>query len=75
MIFLPVATATDKTASPEQKIYTMGIGLKVITSNEASKWVPDSAFQVLSEGTLKAVGRPVFTMVEKSANLDARKFF
>lgn len=52
----------------------MGIGLNIITSNEASKWVQDSAFQVLSEGTLKAAGRPVFTMVDKSASLEARKY-
>lgn len=52
----------------------MGIGLNIITSNEASKWVQDSAFQVLSEGTLKAAGRPVFTMVDKSASMDARKY-
>lgn len=52
----------------------MGLGLNIITSNEASKWVQDSAFQVLSEGTLKAVARPAFTLVDKSASLDARKY-
>ena len=52
----------------------MGIGLNIITSNEASKWVQDSAFQVLSEGSLKAVARPAFTLVDKSASLDARKY-
>lgn len=52
----------------------MGIGLNIITSNEASKWVQDSAFQVLSEGTLKAVARPAFTLADKSASLEARKY-
>lgn len=52
----------------------MGIGLNIVTSNEASKWVQDSAFQVLSEGTLKAAGRPVFTMIDNSASLEARKY-
>lgn len=52
----------------------MGIGLNIITSNEASKWVQDSAFQVLSEGSLKAVARPAFTLVDKSASLEARKY-
>jgi len=52
----------------------MGLGLNAITSNTASKLVQDSAFQVLSEGSLKAVARPAFTLVDKSASLDARKY-
>ena len=52
----------------------MGVGLNVITSNQASKLVQDSAFQVLSEGSLKAVARPAFTLADKSASLDARKY-
>lgn len=52
----------------------MGIGLNAITSNTASKLVQDSAFQVLSEGSLKAVARPAFTLADKSASLDARKY-
>ena len=52
----------------------LGIGLNVITSNQASKLVQDSAFQVLSEGSLKAVSRPAFTLADKSASLDARKY-
>jgi len=52
----------------------MGLGLNIITSNQASKLVQDSAFQVLSEGSLKAVARPAFTLVDKSASLDARKY-
>ena len=52
----------------------MGIGLSIITSNEASKRVQDSAFQVLSEGGLKAVARPAFTLMDKSASVEARKY-
>ena len=52
----------------------MGLGLNIITSNEASKMVQDSAFQVLSEGSLKAVARPAFTLADKSASLEARKY-
>lgn len=52
----------------------MGLGLNIITSSQASKMVQDSAFQVLSEGSLKAVARPAFTLVDKSASLEARKY-
>lgn len=52
----------------------MGLGLNVITSNQASKLVQDSAFQVLSEGSLKAVARPAFTLVDKSASPEAKKY-
>ena len=52
----------------------MGLGINVITSNQASKLVQDSAFQVLSEGSLKAVARPAFTLMDKSASPEARKY-
>ena len=52
----------------------MGLGINVITSNQASKLVQDSAFQVLSEGSLKAVARPAFTLMDKSASSEARKY-
>ena len=52
----------------------MGLGINVITSNQASKLVQDSAFQVLSEGSLKAVARPAFTLMDNSASLEARKY-
>ena len=52
----------------------MSIGLNLITSNTASKWVQDSAFQVLSEGTLKAVARPAFTLMDDSASPEAKKY-
>ena len=52
----------------------MGIGLNVVTSNQASKLVQDSAFQVLSVGSLKAVARPAFTLMDNSASLEARKY-
>lgn len=52
----------------------MTIGLNILTSPEASKWVQDSAFQVLSEGSLKAVGRPLFTLADKNAAPEAKKY-
>ena len=52
----------------------MGLGINIITSNQASKMVQDSAFQVLSEGSLKAVARPAFTLADKSASVEARKY-
>lgn len=52
----------------------MGIGLDLITSNTASKLVQDSAFQVLSEGSLKAVARPAFTLMDSSASPEAKKY-
>ena len=52
----------------------MGLGINIITSNQASKLVQDSAFQVLSEGSLKAVARPAFTLADKSASIEARKY-
>ena len=52
----------------------MGLGINIITSNQASKMVQDSAFQVLSEGSLKAVARPAFTLADKSASIEARKY-
>lgn len=52
----------------------MGIGLNLITSNTTSKLVQDSAFQVLSEGSLKAVARPAFTLMDDSASPEARKY-
>ena len=52
----------------------MGLGINIITSNQASKMVQDSAFQVLSEGGLKAVARPAFTLMDESASVEARKY-
>ena len=52
----------------------MGIGLNIITSPETSKWVQDSAFQVLSEGALKTIGRPAFTLADKSAEPEAKRY-
>ena len=52
----------------------MGLAINVITGNEFSKRVQDSAFQVLSEGGLKAVARPAFTLADKSASVEARKY-
>ena len=52
----------------------MGMLLNAVTSNTASKLVQDSAFQVLSEGSLKAVARPAFTLMDNSASPEARKY-
>lgn len=52
----------------------MGIMFNILTSPEASTWVQDSAFQVLSEGSLKAVGRPLFTLADKNAAPEAKKY-
>jgi hypothetical protein len=52
----------------------MGFAINAITSNTASKLVQDSAFQVLSEGSLKAVARPAFTLMDNSASPEARKY-
>ena len=52
----------------------MGFAINAVTSNTASKLVQDSAFQVLSEGSLKAVARPAFTLMDNSASPEARKY-
>ncbi len=53
----------------------MSIGLlNIVTSPEGSKWVQDSAFQVLSEGSLKAAGRPIFTLMDKNAAPAAKRY-
>lgn len=52
----------------------MGIGLNLVTSTEASNWVQNSAFQVLSEGGLKAFGRPAFIMADTKSDYKARKY-
>lgn len=45
-----------------------------ITSNYFSNCVQNSAFQVLSEGSLKAVGRPAFTLLDKNATPEQKKY-
>lgn len=46
----------------------------LITSNFFSNCVQNSAFQVLSEGSMKAVGRPVFTVFDKHATPEQKKY-
>ncbi len=46
----------------------------IMTSPYFSECVQNSAFQVVSEGTLKAVGRPLFTLADKNAKPDERKY-
>ena len=47
---------------------------EIINSPFFSNCVQNSAFQVVSEGSLKAVGRPLFTMADKNAPYEARKY-
>ena len=46
----------------------------IMTSPYFSECVQNSAFQVVSEGTLKAVGRPLFTLADKNASMEAKKY-
>ncbi len=52
----------------------MTIGLNLLTNPTSSALVQNSVFQVMSEGSLKAVGRPVFTLLDKNATPEARKY-
>lgn len=46
----------------------------IISSPFFSNCVQNSAFQVVSEGSLKAIGRPLFTMADKSSSYEAKKY-
>ena len=52
----------------------MGIGLNLVTSAEAASWVQNSAFQMISECGVKAVGRPAFIMSDTKSDFKARKY-
>ena len=52
----------------------MTIGLNILTNPSTSNAIQNSVVQVLSEGSLKAVGRPVFTLMDKNAEPEARKY-
>ncbi len=45
----------------------MSLIVNFLTSPTAGNFVQNSTAQVLSEGCLKAVGRPVFTLMDKTA--------
>ena len=42
--------------------------------SQAAEFVQNSTCQVLSEGCLKAVGRPTFTLLDKTATKEERKY-
>ena len=52
----------------------MSLIINALTSQTASNFVQNSAFQVLSEGSLKAIGRPAFTLMDKTATKQERKY-
>lgn len=52
----------------------MSLIVNALTSANAANFVQNSTAQVLSEGCLKAVGRPLFTMVDKTASKEERKY-
>ncbi len=52
----------------------MSLGINFITSPKFANMVQNSTFQVASEGCLKAVGRPAFTLMDKTAQIEERKY-
>jgi hypothetical protein len=52
----------------------MSIIINGLTNPAAANFVQNSTFQVLSEGCLKAVGRPAFTLMDKTATQEERKY-
>lgn len=52
----------------------MPIITNALTSQTAANFVQNSTCQVLSEGCLKAIGRPAFTLMDKTATPQERKY-
>ena len=52
----------------------MSLIVNFLTSPTAGNFVQNSTAQVLSEGCLKAVGRPVFTLMDKTAEDQQKKY-
>ena len=52
----------------------MSLIVNFLTSPQAADFVQNSTCQVLSEGCLKAVGRPTFTLLDKTATKEQRKY-
>ena len=48
--------------------------LSIMSSPIFSDAVQNSVFQVMSEGSIKAVARPLFTLVDKNSTPEARKY-
>lgn len=52
----------------------MSLIINALTNQSSANFVQNSAAQVLSEGCLKAVGRPAFTLMDKTATLQEKKY-
>lgn len=52
----------------------MGILLNMITSPSSAACVQNTVFQVMSEGSLKGIGRPAFTLMDKNGTPESRKY-
>ena len=52
----------------------MSLAIDFLTSVKAADFVQNSSAQVLSEGCLKAVGRPVFTLADKTATKEEKRY-
>ena len=52
----------------------MSLIINALTSTNAANFVQNSTAQVLSEGCLKAIGRPVFTLADKTAEENEKKY-
>ena len=52
----------------------MSLIINAITSPTAANFVQNSTAQVLSEGCLKAIGRPTFTLMDRTARKEERKY-
>ena len=48
--------------------------ISFITNPNVANFVQNSSAQVLSEGCLKAIGRPTFTLLDKTANENQKKY-
>ncbi len=53
---------------------TMSLAVDFLTNPSCASFVQNSAAQVLSEGCLKAIGRPAFTLADKTAPVEERKY-
>lgn len=52
----------------------MSFVVNFLTSPKTANFVQNSACQVLSEGSLKAAGRPVFTLMDDTATKEERQY-
>ena len=52
----------------------MSLIINAVTNPAAANFVQNSTAQVLSEGCLKAIGRPAFTLIDKTASKEEKKY-